>query len=189
MCIGLIAETLDTDTPALSSCRWTFCGVKSKGPTIPVRPDQTQTAGLIRRASHALWLSVCQWSDKPWEIFTLSQRKSSQLLGQEGEGREAQPGRWMRRRTLELQGVNEKMRRQREAKAETPSSGFSLKPLVKVDEGCIRSPETDCITPPLINKRERALLLARTWGVLNLNLTCIHWSRVIKCVVHVQRDP
>lgn len=57
-----------------------------------------------------------------------------------------------------LQGVNEKMRRDGEKeegkkgeKAEIPSSGFSLKPLVKVNEGCTQSSETDYITAPLIN--------------------------------------
>lgn len=50
-----------------------------------------------------------------------------------------------------LQGVNKKMRREEGEKAEIPSSGFSLKPLVKVNEGCVQSSETDYITAPLIN--------------------------------------
>ncbi len=55
-----------------------------------------------------------------------------------------------------LQGVNEEMRRRerrgkRGEKAEIPSSGFSLKPPVKVNEGCVQSSETDYITAPLIN--------------------------------------
>ena len=33
-------------------------------------------------------------------------------------------------------------------KAEISSSGFSLKPLVKVNEGCAQSSETDYITAP-----------------------------------------
>lgn len=48
---------------------------------------------------------------------------------------------------LILQGVNEKMRRRdgekrggkKDEKAEIPSSGFSLQPLVKVNEGCAQS--------------------------------------------------
>ena len=58
-----------------------------------------------------------------------------------------------------LQGVSEEMRGRdgdkeggkEGEKAEIPSSGFSLKPPVKVNEGCVQSPETDYITAPLIN--------------------------------------
>lgn len=69
-----------------------------------------------------------------------------------------------------LQGGNEEMRRRERGgkkgeKAEIPSSGFSLKPPVKVNEGCVQSSETDYITAPLIN------------GV------CMHLSlRVCSCV-------
>lgn len=55
-----------------------------------------------------------------------------------------------------LQGVNEKMRREEGEKEEIPSSGFSLKPLVKVNEGCVQSSETDYITAPLINSFKHA---------------------------------
>lgn len=58
-----------------------------------------------------------------------------------------------------LQGGNEKMRRsdgeiekgKRGENAEISSSGFSLKPPVKVNEGCAQSSESDYITAPLIN--------------------------------------
>lgn len=41
---------------------------------------------LIIRISHFVPYSFCQWSDKPWEIFTLSQRKSSQPRRVKGAG-------------------------------------------------------------------------------------------------------
>lgn len=58
-----------------------------------------------------------------------------------------------------LQGGNKEMRRsdgeiekgKRGENAEISSSGFSLKPLVKVNEGCAQSSERDYITAPLIN--------------------------------------
>lgn len=58
-----------------------------------------------------------------------------------------------------LQGGNEKMRRsngeieegKRGEKAEISSSGFSLRPPVKVNEGWTQSSESDYITAPLIN--------------------------------------
>lgn len=58
-----------------------------------------------------------------------------------------------------LQGGSEKMRRsdgeiekgKRGENAEISSSGFSLKPPVKVNEGCAQSSESDYITAPLIN--------------------------------------
>lgn len=51
----------------------------------------------------------------------------------------------------ELRGVKKKMRRQKGEKAEIPSSGFLLRPLVKVNEGCVQSSDTDYITAPLIS--------------------------------------
>lgn len=39
-------------------------------------------------------------------------------------------------------------------KAEISSSGFSLKPLVKVNEGCAQSSETDYITAPFDQRSE-----------------------------------
>lgn len=39
-------------------------------------------------------------------------------------------------------------------KAEISSSGFSLKPLVKVNEGCTQSSETDYITAPFDQQSE-----------------------------------
>lgn len=83
----------------------------------------------------------CQRSDKPWEIFTLSQRKSSQPLGQRekkevgGEGGTVWKTNEEEDRLI-LQGVNQKMRGrdgekgeeeeegERRRKAEIPSSGF-----------------------------------------------------------------
>lgn len=61
-----------------------------------------------------------------------------------------------------LQGGKEKMRRsdaeieegKRGEKAEISSSGFSLKPLVKVNEGCAQSSETDYITAPFDQRSE-----------------------------------
>lgn len=45
-------------------------------------PELTEAVRLISRGSHSVSHWSCQRSDKPWEIFTLSQRKSSQPLGQ-----------------------------------------------------------------------------------------------------------
>lgn len=95
------------------------------------------------------------WSDKPWEIFTLSQRKSRQPLGHREKGGAAWKTNEEEDRQI-LQRGNEKMRRsdgeieegKRGEKAEISSSGFSLKPLVKVNEGCAQSSETDYITAP-----------------------------------------
>lgn len=96
-----------------------------------------------------------------------------------------------------LQGVNEKMRRKEGEKAEIPSSGFSLKPLVKVNEGCMQSSETDYITAPLINivslhlspvhlhVRVCVSAYASTLvqlGVLNLSLTRVHQRNVLASV-------
>lgn len=118
---------------------------------------------LISRASHFVSYSSCQRSDKPWEIFTLSQRKSSQPLGQRQRQRGGGGTVWKMNEEEDeqiLQGVNKEMRRRERGgkeggkegeKAEIPSSGFSLKPLVKVNEGCSQSSETDYITAPLIN--------------------------------------
>lgn len=47
----------------------------------------------------------------------------------------------------------------RGAKAEISSSGFSLKPLVKVNEGCAQSSETHYITAPLINAQSVCVCL------------------------------
>ena len=94
---------------------------------------------------------------------------------------------------LKLQGVNEKMRRQKGVKAEIPSSGFSLKFLVKVDEGRQQSCETDCITAPLINSvsRHHSLCVhlhvlvctyALTLDVLNLSVAHIQQSCALVAV-------
>lgn len=67
----------------------------------------------ISKASHFLSYSFCQRSDKPWEIFTLSQRKSSQPL----EQRERGGGTVWKMNEEEdeqiLQGVNVKMRKRK----------------------------------------------------------------------------
>lgn len=101
-----------------------------------------------------------------------------------------------------LQGVNEKMRRRdgekeegkKGEKAEIPSSGFSLKPPVKVNEGCSQSSETDHITAPLINGVSMHFSLcvcARVCvaasilvqlDVLNHSLTCMHQCNVLVSV-------
>ena len=56
------------------------------------------------------------------------------------------------------------MRRKEGEKEEIPSSGFSLKPLVKVNEGCMQSSETDYITAPLINSVSVHLPMVRNRG-------------------------
>lgn len=53
------------------------------------------------------------------------------------------------------------MRRKEGERAKIPSSGFSLKPLVKVNERCVQSAETDYITAPLINSVSMRLPPAR----------------------------
>lgn len=94
---------------------------------------------------------------------------------------------------LKLQGVNEKMRRQKGVKAEIPSSGFSLKFLVKVDEGCEKGCETDCITAPLINSVSRhhsprvhlhvnVCTYASILGVLHVSLAYVQQSCALVAV-------
>lgn len=91
-----------------------------------------------------------------------------------------------------LQGVNKKMRRKEGEKAKIPSSGFSLKPLVKVNEGCVQSSETDYITAPLINSVSmhlsprvhvsfNASILVQL-DVLNLRLARMHRRNVLASV-------
>lgn len=68
----------------------------------------------------------------------------------------------MRRRTADTAGSEDEKerareRRNKERKAEIPSSGFSLKPLVEVNEGCVQSSEADYITVALINGVSRRL--------------------------------
>lgn len=74
-----------------------------------------------------------------------------------------------------LQGVNEKMRRKEGEKEEIPSSGFSLKPLVKVNEGCVQSSETDYITAPLISSVSMHLSLhAHECGHVHVWFLCFN---------------
>lgn len=116
-------------------------GLSQPGPLTPTPPPElTGALRLISRASHFVSHWSCQRSDKPWEIFTLSQRKSSQPLGQrekkEVGGAVCKTDEEEDR--LILQGVNQKMRGrdgekgeeeegERRRKAEIPSSGFFIK--------------------------------------------------------------
>lgn len=95
---------------------------------IGARDQGCVSCALIRRASHFGLNLFCLWSDKPWEMFTLSLRKSSQSLGQREKGGRHGVQDVLEEDKLGLQGVNQEMRKQKEAKAKIPSSGFSLKP-------------------------------------------------------------
>lgn len=114
-------------------------GLSLPGPLTPTPPPElTEALRLISRASHFVSHWSCQRSDKPWEIFTLSQRKSSQPLGQREKGGGTVWKTDEEEDRLILQGVNQKMRGrdgekgeeeegERRRKAEIPSSGFFIK--------------------------------------------------------------
>lgn len=97
----------------------------------------------------------------------------------------------------ELRGVKKKMRRQKGEKdkgregekAEIPSSGFLLRPLVKVNEGCVQSSDTDYITAPLISTNLSAHVC--TYAALRveagaLSPACVHRRQRTWICLHVR---
>lgn len=102
---------------------------QAKGITLPapsMGPGSDPTSAgfaLVHWASHSVSYLLWQWSNKPWEIFTLSQRKSRQPVGQmELGGRRSAEDEWGGGRAETAGSEDERARRSGEQRF--PPVGF-----------------------------------------------------------------
>lgn len=75
--------------------------------------------------------------------------------------------------------------------SEIPSSGFLLRPLLKVNEGCVQSSDTDYITAPLISTNLSAPAHVCTYAALRvdagaLSPACVHRRQRTWICLHVR---